>query len=223
MMSETVDVFWSFRSPYSRLVTPDLLQLPADYEVDVQLRVVLPLAVRNPGALFDPANRKPPMYIARDSIRRGEMLGRPVVLPADPDPIVQDFRTMEVAEEQPYIYRLSKLGVEAARRGRGVEFADRVAALIFGGTRGWNQGDLLGDAVADAGLNLAELDAAIADGDHLEEIERNQAALDAAGHWGVPTMVFRGEPFFGQDRIDTLRWRLERAGLARAVPSPVRS
>jgi 2-hydroxychromene-2-carboxylate isomerase len=214
-MSDTVDVFWSFRSPYSRLVTADLLQLREDYAVEVQLRVVLPLAVRNPEALFDPTNRKPTFYIARDSIRRGEMLGRPVVLPADPDPIVQDFRTMEVAKEQPYIYRLSKLGVEANRRGRGVELADRVAALIFGGTRGWNQGDLLKDAVADAGLDLAELDAAIANGDHLEEIERNQDALDAAGHWGVPTMVFRGEPFFGQDRIDTLRWRLDRAGLTK--------
>lgn len=213
-MSETVDVFWSFRSPYSRLVTADLLTLRDDYDVYVQLRVVLPLAVRNPDALFDPSNRKPPMYIVRDSIRRGEMLGRPIVYPLDPDPIVQDFRTMKVAEEQPYIYRLSKLGVEANRRGRGIELADRVAALIFGGTRGWNTGDLLKDAVAYAGLDLAELDAAIDEGDHLAEIDRNQEALDAAGHWGVPTMVFRGEPFFGQDRIDTLRWRLDRAGLA---------
>ena len=215
-MSETVDVFWSFRSPYSRLVTADLLQLREDYAVDVALRVVLPLAVRNPEALFDPANRKPPMYIARDSIRRGEMLGRPIVFPTDPDPIVQDFRTMAVAKEQPYIYRLSKLGVEANRRGRGVELADRGAALIFGGTRGWDKGDLLKNAVADAGLDLEDLDAAIENGDHLEEIERNHQALDAAGHWGVPTMVFRGEPFFGQDRIDTLRWRLGLAGLARA-------
>jgi 2-hydroxychromene-2-carboxylate isomerase len=214
-MSEIVDVFWSFRSPYSRLVTADLLTLRDDYDVDVQLRIVLPLAVRNPDALFDPANRKPPMYIVRDSVRRGEMLGRPIVFPTDPDPVVQDFRTMAVAKDQPYIYRLSKLGVEANRRGRGVELADRVAALIFGGTRGWDQGDLLKDAVADAGLDLGELDAAIADGDHLEEIARNQDALDAAGHWGVPTMVFRGEPFFGQDRIDTLRWRLDRAGLAK--------
>lgn len=149
------------------------------------------------------------------SIRRGEMLGRPIVLPADPDPIVQDFRTMEVAKDQPYIHRLSKLGVEANRRGRGVEMANRVAALIFGGTRGWDKGDLLKNAVADAGLDLAELDAAIVDGDHLAEIERNQEALDAAGHWGVPTMVFRGKPFFGQDWIDTLRWRVDRAGLAR--------
>ncbi len=215
-MSETVDVFWSFRSPYSRLVTADLLQLRDDFDVAVALRVVLPLAVRNPEALFNAANRKPPMYIVRDSIRRGEMLGRPIVYPLDPDPIVQDFRTMAVAKEQPYIYRLSKLGVEANRRGRGVELADRVAALIFGGTRGWDQGDLLKDAVADAGLDLAELDAAIEGGDHLEEIARNQDALDAAGHWGVPTMVFRGEPFFGQDRIDTLRWRLDGAGLAKS-------
>lgn len=214
-MSETVDVFWSFRSPYSRLVTADLLQLRDDYDVAVQLRVVLPLAVRNPQALFSSTNRKPPLYIMMDSVRRGEMLGRPIVLPADPDPIVQDFKTMMVAKDQPYIYRLSKLGVEANRRGRGIELADRVAALIFGGTKRWDQGDLLKDAVASAGLDLAGLDAAIEHGDHLDEIERNQEALDAAGHWGVPTMVFRGEPFFGQDRIDTLRWRLDHAGLAK--------
>ncbi len=214
MVTDVVDVYWSFRSPYSRLVTSDLLQLRIDYDVDVQLRVVLPIAVRNPKALFDANNLKPPRYIALDSVRRGEMLGRSIVWPK-PDPIVQDLRTMEVASDQPYIYRLSKLGVEANRRGRGVEFADRVAELIFGGTRGWNEGELLKDAASSAGLDLEELDEAITDGDHLEEIERNQDALDAAGHWGVPTMVFKGEPFFGQDRIDTLRWRLDRAGLAR--------
>ena len=34
-----------------------------------------------------------------------------------------------------------------------------------------------------------------------------------AGHWGVPTMVFEGEPFFGQDRLDVLLWRLKQNGL----------
>ncbi|MEO0551454.1 MAG: DsbA family protein [Pseudomonadota bacterium] len=213
-MTETVDVFWSFRSPYSRLVTPDLLKLSEDFDVDVQLRVVLPIAVRSPDALFDPDNRKAPMYIVRDSMRRGEMLGRPIVFPTQPDPIVQDFKTMEVSKEQPYIYRLSKLGVEANRRGKGIELADRVSDLIFGGTKGWDQGDLLKNAVAEAGLDLDELDAAIADGDHMDEIESNQDALEAAGHWGVPTMLFKDEPFFGQDRVDTLRWRLGLVGLA---------
>jgi hypothetical protein len=44
---------------------------------------------------------------------------------------------------------------------------------------------------------------------------QNQSDLEAAGHWGVPTMVFQGEPFFGQDRIDLLVWRLQQHGLAR--------
>jgi len=213
---ETVDVFWSFRSPYSRLVVPDLLMLREDFDVDVNFRPVLPLAVRFPESLFDPNDRRAPMYIVRDSMRRGEMLGRPVIYPLSPDPIVQDFETMKVSENQPYIYRLTKLGVEAARHGKGLEFAGDVSAHIFGGTKDWDKGTVLKDAAAAAGLDLAEMDAAIADGDHMEEIERNHAALDASGHWGVPTMVYKDEPFFGQDRVDTLRWRLRQAGLAKA-------
>ncbi|MCP5163801.1 MAG: DsbA family protein [Pseudomonadales bacterium] len=214
-MSETIDTYWSFRSPYSYLATPDLLRLRDDYDVEVRLRVVLPLAVRNRESVFDPANLKPALYILLDSKRRAEYLGMPLTFPPKPDPVVQDLATFEVPPEQPYIYRLCKLGVEAERRGRGVEFAASVSRLIMGGTRGWDKGDYLSQAAASAGLDLNVLEAAIANGDHLEEIERNHAALEAAGHWGVPTMVVRGEPFFGQDRIETLRWRLDQYGLAR--------
>ncbi len=214
-MTDAVDVFWSFRSPYSYLVTPDLKRLRDDYDVDVRMRIVYPIAVRDPSLVFDPANRNKALYIVRDSSRRAEFLGMPLAWPR-PDPIVQEPGTMAVAEEQPYIHRLSALGVEAQRRGRGVEFVTEVSALIFGGTEGWDQGDHLKEAVARAGFDLAELDAAIENGDQLEEVERNQQALAEAGHWGVPTMVLREEPFFGQDRIDTLRWRLDQYGLARS-------
>ena len=215
-MTEPVDVYWSFRSPYSYLVTPDLVRLRDDYNVDVIMRIVYPIAIRNPDLLFDPANRDKSRYIVRDSRRRAEFLGLPFTMPARPDPIVQDPVTMAVAQEQPYIHRLSALGVEAQRRGKGLEYVVEVSALIFGGTDGWDQGNHLKDAVARAGLDLDDLDAAIEGGDHLEEVERNQEALTAAGHWGVPTMVVRDEPFFGQDRIETLRWRLDQLGLARS-------
>jgi 2-hydroxychromene-2-carboxylate isomerase len=61
------------------------------------------------------------------------------------------------------------------------------------------------------------LETAIADdpGPYDALIKRNESDLAAAGHWGVPTFVFKGEPFFGQDRIDTLLWRLEQHGLSR--------
>jgi len=44
------------------------------------------------------------------------------------------------------------------------------------------------------------------------EVDDNGAKLEAAGHWGVPCMVVDDEPFFGQDRIDMLIWRLRQKG-----------
>ena len=213
--TEDVDVYWSFRSPYSYLVTPDLLRLREDYDVSIEMRIVYPIAVRNPSLVFDPSNPNKSRYIVRDARRRAEFLGMPFEGPR-PDPIVQEAGTMAVAEEQPYIHRLSALGIEAQRRGRGVEFVTEVSALIFGGTQDWDQGDHLKHAADRAGLVLADLDAALENGDQLAEVETNQQALAAVGHWGVPTMVIREEPFFGQDRIKTLRWRLDQYGLARS-------
>ena len=50
-MPLSIDVFWSFRSPYSYLATPRLVRFAAEYELDVKIRVVLPIAVRIPGFL----------------------------------------------------------------------------------------------------------------------------------------------------------------------------
>ncbi len=127
---------------------------------------------------------------------------------------MQDFETFTIAKEQPYIYRLVWLGVEAERRGKGIEFAAEVSRMIFGGTEGWDQGDHLAQATARAGLDLADMEATIGDGaDHQSEVEKNQEHQAVANHQGVPLFVYNGEPFFGQDRIDTLRWRLEKDGL----------
>ena len=213
-MANSVDVFWSFRSPYSYLVTPDLLKLREDYAVSVVLRPVLPIALRAKATIFDAADKKRPRYIVMDSRRRAAFLGLPFVWPR-PDPVVQNLETYEVPKEQPYIWRLSTLGVEAERRGKGIDFAHHVAALIWGGTEAWDEGDHLAVAARKAGLDLAEMESAFAHYDARAEIEKNHQLLEQSGHWGVPTMVFNGEPFFGQDRIDTLRWRLDEAGLRR--------
>jgi 2-hydroxychromene-2-carboxylate isomerase len=71
--------------------------------------------------------------------------------------------------------------------------------------------------VARSGLDLAELDRAIeANADRYEAaIAANEAAHKNAGHWGVPLMVFEGEPFFGQDRFEIFKWRMGQRGLQR--------
>lgn len=213
-MDAAVDLFWSFRSPYSYLAVPGALRLERDFRVKVRFRPVLPLAVRDP-SFFSPDNLKRAKYIRLDWPRRAEILGVPHAWPS-PDPIVQDMKTYKIAAEQPYIYRLTNLGVEAERRGRGLAFALEVSRLIFSGSRDWHLGEHLAQAAQRAGLELASMDAAIADPvSHRATVEENQEALTKAGHWGVPTFVFEGEPFFGEDRIDTLRWRLGKSKLQR--------
>jgi 2-hydroxychromene-2-carboxylate isomerase len=213
-MTLPIDLFWSFRSPYSYLATGRLVELQRRYDVDLRVRPVLPIAVRTP-EFFERVNPLWPPYLLRDIRRLGEFHGIPIFWPR-PDPVVMDFATRSYPEEQPYIHRLTRLGVAAAERGRGLPFLDEVSRIIWNGeVDGWNTGDHLAQASARAGLDLAELDAAIeADPEHhVAAIDANQEGLATAGHWGVPTLVFEGEPFFGQDRLDLLVWRLQQHGL----------
>lgn len=214
-MSLVIDLFFSFRSPYSYLVTPGALDIKANYDVDIQLRPVLPLAVRQRD-FFDPDNLKRGIYILKDWPRRAEMMGLPHAWPK-PDPIVSDMETFQATEEQPYIYRLVHLGVEANRRGRGLEYAAEVSRLIFGGTEDWDQGDHLAQAAERAGLDLASMDSAISENpdSYAQEVELNQTNLEICGHWGVPTFGINGEPFFGHDRVDSVCFELDKLGLRR--------
>ena len=208
----SIDLFWSFRSPYSYLATGRLVALQSDFGLEVNVRPVLPIAVRTP-EFFERVNPLFPSYLVRDVMRLGEFLEIPIRWPR-PDPVVMNpDRTYPL--EQPYIHRLTRLGVAAAAQGQGLAFLDEVSKVIWDGSvEGWHEGSHLAEAAARAGLDLMELDRTIeGDPDYfVRAIEENQQALEAAGHWGVPTMVFNGEPFFGQDRIDLLIWRLQQAG-----------
>jgi 2-hydroxychromene-2-carboxylate isomerase len=210
-----IDVFWSFRSPWSYLATPRLVEMQRRYRLDVRFRVVYPIAIRTP-EFFERVHPLWFPYFMRDVVRVAEMLGLPFA-PPRPDPVAQSFSggRPTTAAEQPHIHRLTRLGVLAEEHGRGLAFADEVSRLVWGGTAGWNEGSHLADAAARAGLDLAQLDrAAEREVDRIEAvIEKNQVDHAAAGHWGVPTCAFRGEPFFGQDRLDVLLWRLGQAGL----------
>ena len=217
-MSELVaiDVFWSFRSPWSYLATRRLRDLQEEYQLTIDFRPVYPIAVRTP-EFFHSVQPQWFSYFMTDVFRVAEMLELPFVWPK-PDPVIQlidENGQRQTGEEQPYIHRLTLLGALAAEQGRGIEFADEVSALIWGGTESWDKGDHLAAATERAGLDLDAMDQQIvADADRLEAvIQNNQADHEKAGHWGVPTCAYKGEPFFGQDRLDALLWRLKKEGL----------
>jgi 2-hydroxychromene-2-carboxylate isomerase len=221
-MTLSVDLFFSFRSPYSYLALPRTLKLVADYDATVNLRPVYPLAVRVPG-FFKCADPRFARYVVLDSSRVAKHENIPFRFPR-PDPILQDMATLDVAEHQPYIHRLTRLGAAAQLEGLSLLFVDAISRVLWDGTvKGWNEGDYLASAAAAAGFDLAAMDAAItADPDRYEAIiVDNEKAQAASGHWGVPTFVFENEPFFGQDRVELLIWRMQANGLTRRAAAAI--
>ncbi|MEX2326229.1 MAG: DsbA family protein, partial [Pseudomonadales bacterium] len=187
-----------------------------DWELAVNFRPVYPLAVRTP-EFFLNANPLWGPYLMLDVHRYADFLGLPFKWPS-PDPVAQylgeDGRP-RTAEDQPYIARLTRLGIVAAEQGRGIEFADEISRAIWTGQENWHEGDHLARAADRVGLDLAAMDRVVES--QVERLEaaivKNQEDHTSAGHWGVPTCAFDGEPFFGQDRLDVLLWRLKKAGL----------
>lgn len=215
-MTLSADLFFSFRSPYSYLAIGRYRELSETHTVDIRLRPVYPIAIRDPDILFT-GTPLAGRYIFMDAARSAEMLGIPYRWPR-PDPIVQNLATREIAADQPYIYRVTRMGQAAAKRGHGLAFADEVSKIIWSGqVDDWHEGEHMAQAVEQAGLDLAELDAEVMEqAEALDaEIAENEKALEAGGHWGVPTLVLDGEPFFGQDRIEMAKWRMEQKGLTK--------
>ncbi|MDF1719512.1 MAG: DsbA family protein [Minwuia sp.] len=218
-MTLDVDLFWSFRSPYSYLGTPRYREMEKAWDLKINVRPVYPIAIRTP-EFFSQVNPLWPPYLMRDVYRVAEYLDVPFTWP-DPDPVVMDMPTRTIPKEQPHIHRLTYLGIEAAKRGAGLAFISEVSDLLWGrAVKNWHEGDHLAEATARAGLDLADMEQAIAGktDDYEAAIAVNEAALEKSGHWGVPTFAFKGEAFFGQDRIDMCIWRMKQAGLkARAA------
>ncbi|MAH84964.1 MAG: hypothetical protein CBB68_11830 [Rhodospirillaceae bacterium TMED8] len=209
------DLFWSMRSPYSYLALDRLLEIRKRYEVEIHLRVVYPMAIRQPEFFTVGVMKHYIPYNRLDTQRWAEFLDVPFRRPI-PDPIVQELSSGIVANDQPYIYRLTRVAELAIQNSRGMEFLDQVSRMMWDGkTDNWHDGDHLAKAIDRAGLDgQAMLLQAVSDAKKIDNaIGVHERAQEQAGHRGTPLMVFKGEPFFGQDRIDLLLWRLKQHGL----------
>lgn len=210
-----LDIYWSYRSPYSYLAIDRLTAIVTAYDVAPRFCFVRPLAMREP--TFFERNRPQWLpYLFKDVLRESARLGVPF-FPPRPDPITMDMATGKVAPEQPLMDRLMRLGLAAEEsQGAGLAFACMVARAIWGGVENWPERAVLEKAAEDAGLSLAALEAfADAHATRLTERMVENEAAQLVHHWGVPLMVLDDEPFFGQDRLDSLVWRLRQKGLQR--------
>ena len=69
-----LDIYWSFRSPYSYLACDRLQAIKRDYDLDTEFRPVRPLALREPD-FFSKGRKQWGPYLLRDVFREAERLG----------------------------------------------------------------------------------------------------------------------------------------------------
>jgi 2-hydroxychromene-2-carboxylate isomerase len=197
---ERLDFFFSFRSPYSYLAAPRAFALPERFDVDVVFRGVIPMAMRGQAV---PRSKR--LHTLRDTQREALRLGMPFGRVHDP---IGEGAT-----------RCLLVAAHAADVGRVREFVLAASRAIWAQAVDVASDDGLRSVCETAGLDWAACVAALTDPALRARVDADTEAVAALGHWGVPILVFRGEPFWGQDRIEDLEAVLRDAGLERAVPA----
>lgn len=215
-----VDVFWSMRSPYSYLALDRLLYLASNYNVDLTIRTVYPVAIRMPSVISGPWYKWG--GVITDTYMVSKYEGIPYRWPI-PDPIVQDVAdypdcsyAVAPLDQQPYIQQLVRLAAASQLEGNTLAFHHNVHRMLWDGSNDdWRPH--LEAAVDRAGMDFkATMKAIEADPEKYDAVaEQNSKNHVMTGHGGVPNMSIRGvgEPFFGQDRILHFFWRLRENGL----------
>ena len=230
-----IDVYWSMRSPYSYLVLNRLVWLNSNYNVNVNIRPVMPVAVRSTkggsgqaGGLFGVGYKIPDTLW--DAVRQGQYLGIPFKFPA-PDVIWQVWNpphepgwlSVHPPEKQPYVHWVTRLACYASLQGKALDYVNEVSHMIWSGeVDHWPahvkerfnriEGLDYDDAIKYIRKNVEEVDQCWLD---------NADGMARTGHGGVPLMVYQNEPFFGGDRFDQFVWRLRQSGLTRRTePRP---
>jgi len=104
-------------------------------------------------------------------------------------------------------------GLFAEKQGRLVEYSRKVFDKFFRRELQVDQPDAVAGLIAAMGMSEPAYRDYLA-GDGLREYEAAQEEATADCIFGVPIFVFKGEPFWGHDRIGLLGHRLAEAGLA---------
>ena len=194
-----IDFYFSYRSPYSYLILPRMLKLKNDHQIDINFKIVYPLAIRMP-EWFKNKNIFFFIPFIRDFKKKAKKLDMPLNMPIKPDPIRQNVLTGKISKNQPYIFEVCHMGQLMTNRGKGIEFAFELSTLIWS-VKNWNNDDLLKPLFEDFGEDLDEVRETIKNNENqlIEEIKINEKDQKNAGHHGVPLNVYKGQYYFGQD------------------------
>jgi 2-hydroxychromene-2-carboxylate isomerase len=185
---ESIEFFFSLRSPYSAIVAPRVFKLAQLTGAQVRLRYVLPMVMR--GLPVPPEKRR---YISQDAAR--EAFDRGIAFGRINDPVGRP--TERGLTLIPYAERVGKGQEYVLSFMRGVW----VEGIDAGSDRG------LRKIVERCGLSWELACLALKDEGWREVAELNREEMFALGLWGVPSFKVGDTVVWGQDRL----WAVQQA------------
>jgi 2-hydroxychromene-2-carboxylate isomerase len=196
-----MDLWFSFRSPYSYLALERITDVIGSAPVEIRLRPVPPMVERG----FQVPRIKR-MYIVQDAKREADRLGIEFGYLCDP---------LGAAVT-------NCLAIEkwAIAEGKGLDFARSAMRGIWSEALDLASYVDLRTVVERAGLGWDGARAALADPEVGSWTTTNAADLAVISLWGVPSFRIGDLVTWGQDRLDLIADRLRRHAAAVAQPTP---
>ena len=194
----TVEFYPSARSPYTAVSMQETLDLPNHYPIDLKVRPVLPMVMRNL-----PVPTRKGMYILRDTKREADRIGIPFGKISDPvgNPVRRVYSLFEWADKQ----------------GKGGALLHAFTALAWSEGVDTGTDDGMCKTCARAGLDWEEAKTIIDNSDWEVWAEENRLQMMASDLWGVPSYRLldeNGNELFscwGRDRIWLLAHEIQNA------------
>lgn len=196
---EEVKLYFDFKSPFAYLAKEPSFELSARFDVSLRwIPFILRIKGKGERSVYSEHKARYSYLDARRwANRRG---GFPIKGP------------LKVYDSVPSLVG----GLFAMREGFFREYADQVYFRFFDRRLEIDRAPDVAGLISELGHDgAAYLDYLAGPGMHAFELCQEEAAADHV--FGVPLFLFRGEPFWGHDRMPLLEERLTEAGLARAA------
>jgi 2-hydroxychromene-2-carboxylate isomerase len=196
-LASAVELYLSFRSPYSYVAVPQLIELRDRYGIEIDARPVLPMVMRGL-----PVPRAKRLYIARDAKREADRLGVPLGRVCDP-------LGKGIGHAMAVFYHCAK------PRGIGLDFFHSIAKGSWSEGRDIAELRDLVDLAERVGIGEVDVRGAIAQRDWEAQAQNHRAALTKLGLWGVPSFRIGDYASWGQDRVALVKAEIARVSTRR--------
>jgi 2-hydroxychromene-2-carboxylate isomerase len=194
-VTQRIDLYFDYGSPFAYFLSERILVVAPRWKLAIDWKPIDLQKLSN----FEermPYSDKKRQYVVLDAVRSAEFHGIPTQMP-NPFPVRSELamRAALAAQESGLFAALHPLLFRAAWAEQQ-DIGDPNVLRDCIRRTGQEAGDLLDRAQSDA------------IGDRLRALT---AEAEARGVFGVPTMFLGDEPFWGNDRLEMLEWRLKQA------------